>query len=53
MVTGDLGTYRSGYNPGGGVTFGTRTKFFVEARYHHMFTDIAAEVVPLTFGIRW
>jgi opacity protein-like surface antigen len=53
-VTGPLSPYKGGYNVGGGVTFGAHTKFFVEARYHHMFTtDVATEVVPLTFGIRW
>jgi opacity protein-like surface antigen len=53
-VTGDLGPYKSGYNVGGGVTFGSYTKFFAEVRYHHMFTPNApTTVVPLTFGIRW
>jgi opacity protein-like surface antigen len=53
MVTGNLSPYKGGYNVGGGVNFGTRTKFFVEVRYHRMFTDVATQVVPLTFGIRW
>ena len=53
MVTGSVSPYKGGYNVGGGVTFGAHTKFFIEARYHHMFTDVATEVVPLTFGIRW
>jgi opacity protein-like surface antigen len=53
-VTDNLSPYKGGYNVGGGVTFGAHTKFFVEVRYHHMFTTNAAtEVVPLTFGIRW
>jgi opacity protein-like surface antigen len=53
-VTGKLNPYKGGYNVGGGVTFGARTKFFVEVRYHHMFTtNVATELVPLTFGIRW
>jgi len=53
-VTGDLGVYTGGYNAGGGVTFGAHTKFFMEARYHHMFTTRnATQIVPITFGIRW
>ena len=53
-VTGNLSPYTGGYNVGGGVNFGANTKFFVEVRYHHMFTTRAAtEIVPLTFGIRW
>ena len=53
-VTGNLSIYKGGYNAGGGVTFGSRTKFFIETRYHHMFTPKAAtQVVPITFGIRW
>jgi len=41
-------------NVGGGVMFGSHTKFFAEVRYHHMFTTNAAtEIIPLTFGIRW
>jgi hypothetical protein len=36
------------------VNFGVRTKFFVEARYHHMFTtNSPTELIPLTFGVRW
>jgi hypothetical protein len=51
-VNGELGVYKGGYNVGGGVTFGAHTKFFAEIRYHHMLTT-QAELVPLTFGIRW
>jgi hypothetical protein len=54
IVSGDLGLYKGGYNAGGGVTFGTRTKFFAEVRYHHMFTsEVPTQVIPLSFGIRW
>jgi hypothetical protein len=53
-VTGNLNPYVGGYNVGGGVNIGTRTKFFVEVRYHHMFTsDSPTELIPLTFGVRW
>lgn len=53
-VSGSLNTYKGGYNAGGGVSFGTRTKFFVESRYQHMFTTVApTEIVPLIFGVRW
>jgi opacity protein-like surface antigen len=53
-ATGDLSPYKGGYNVGGGVMFGSHTKFFVEMRYHHMFTTNApTEIIPLSFGIRW
>ena len=53
-ISGNLNTYKGGFNVGGGVNFGGRTKFFVEARYHHMFTTHSpTELIPLTFGVRW
>jgi hypothetical protein len=53
-IIGNLNTYRGGFNVGGGVNIGTRTKFFVETRYHHMFTtNSPTELIPLTFGVRW
>jgi outer membrane protein with beta-barrel domain len=53
-VTGNVNPYTGGYNVGGGVNFGTGTKFFVEGRYHHMFTtNSPTQVIPLTFGVRW
>ena len=53
-ITGDFSVYKGGYNFGGGVTFTPHVKFFVETRYHHMFTSNGATtVIPLTFGIRW
>jgi len=53
-VTGDFNVYKGGYNFGGGVMFTPHVKFFVETRYHHMFTSKGATIViPLTFGIRW
>jgi hypothetical protein len=52
--TGNINPYVGGYNVGGGVNIGRRTKFFVEVRYHHMFTSNSpTELIPLTFGIRW
>jgi len=54
VMTGNLSTHKGGYNVGAGANFGAHTKFFVEARYHHMFTpNSATEIIPLTFGIRW
>ena len=53
-LRGNINPYKGGYNAGGGVNFGVRTKFFVEARYHHMFTtNSPTELIPLTFGARW
>lgn len=46
--------YKGGYNVGGGVNFGTRRKFFIDARYHHMFTtNSTTQIIPLSFGVRW
>jgi hypothetical protein len=45
-----------GVNAGGGFTFnvGGGTKFFVEARYHYVFTGgSGTQLVPVTFGFRW
>jgi hypothetical protein len=45
-----------GVNIGGGLTWnwGWGTKFFVEARYHYIFTSgTATQIVPVTFGFRW
>jgi hypothetical protein len=40
--------------PAARVNLGIRTKFFVETRYHRMFTtNSPAELVPITFGVRW
>jgi opacity protein-like surface antigen len=53
-ISDDLNTYKGGFNVGGGVNFGSHTKFFVEARYHHMFTTHSpTELIPLTVGVRW
>src|SRR5262245_35071277 len=53
IVTGNLSVYKAGYNAGGGVTFGAHTKFFIESRYHHMFTPRTLQIIPITFGVRW
>jgi len=54
FVTGNFNTYKGGYNFGAGVNFTPHVKFFVETRYHHMFTSNGATtIIPLTFGIRW
>lgn len=53
-IANDLNTYKGGFNVGAGMNFGAHTKFFVEARYHHMFTTHSpTEIVPLTVGVRW
>ena len=38
VTSGNISPYKGGYNVGGGVMFGSHTKFFAEVRYHHMFT---------------
>jgi len=50
--------YRPGVNGGGGFAFNlderSRTKFFVEARYHHMFLEgKGTDFIPVTFGVRF
>jgi Outer membrane protein beta-barrel domain len=45
-----------GVNAGLGLTWnwGWGTKFFIEARYHYIFTSgTATQIVPVTFGFRW
>lgn len=45
-----------GLNIGGGLTWniGWGTKFFVEARYHYIFTSgTPTQIIPVTFGFRW
>jgi len=52
--SGDGTITKGGYNVGGGVTFGAATKFFIDVRYHHMFTPRSpTELIPVTFGVRW
>jgi opacity protein-like surface antigen len=47
-------TYKGGLNVGAGFAYGGRAKFFVEARYHRMFTtNKDTAIVPITFGVRW
>jgi hypothetical protein len=53
-ITGNTSAYKGGFNVGGGFNFGIHHKFFVDGRYHHMFTNgFATELIPLTFGVRW
>jgi len=45
---------KGGFNTRGGVNFGSRTKFFIETRYHRTLTTNApTQVILLSFGIRW
>jgi hypothetical protein len=49
-------TDAGGVNIGMGLTcnLGWGTKFFVEARYHHIFTSGGdTELIPVTIGLRW
>jgi len=57
-VVASFRTTKGGFNAGGGfnVPLGkSRLKFFMEARYHRMFSSSGADLtyVPLTVGIRW
>jgi len=57
QVLAQFGTYKGGFNVGGGFSFRlgeSPFKFYTEARYHQMFnsgTDM--KFIPITFGIRW
>jgi len=45
-----------GINVGAGLTWniGWGTKFFMEARYHYLFTSgTPTQIIPITFGFRW
>jgi hypothetical protein len=56
QVLRSYSTTAGGLNIGGGVTFkigDSRVKAFVESRYHHMFSNPATTILPVTFGIRW
>jgi hypothetical protein len=46
---------KPGWNGGAGLSFGTRSKFYAEARYHRVIfgNDRYVDTVPVTFGIRW
>jgi opacity protein-like surface antigen len=58
QVVASSRTTKGGFNAGGGFNFplgGSKLKFFMEARYHRMFSSSGADItyVPVTFGIRW
>jgi opacity protein-like surface antigen len=65
VIIGDRSSNDFGMNFGGGVTFGSNAKFYVEMRYHYVWGPKVANPVsgqeastnagyfPLTFGVRW
>jgi opacity protein-like surface antigen len=57
VVISSFSVTKPGFNGGAGVSFRigqSRAKFYMEARYHHMYTSPqATSYVPVTFGIRW
>lgn len=46
---------KAGLNVGGGLLFGrSRTRFFVEARYHSVFVEgTNFNMIPITVGVQW
>ena len=63
-IIGDRSSTDFGFDFGGGVTFGTSAKFFVEVLYHYVWGDdftlpdgstrsSTAQYVPITFGVRF
>jgi hypothetical protein len=57
QIIGSFGQYKGGINGGAGMSFklgNSNVKAFAEARYHHIFTrNVATDMIPVTFGIRW
>ena len=56
QVLSSYSTTAGGLNIGGGITIKIgrgNAKAYVESRYHHMFSDPATTILPVTFGIRW
>jgi opacity protein-like surface antigen len=65
LIIGDKSSNNFGMNFGGGVTFGSDAKFYVEMRYHYVWgpkvvnpvsgleSSTNAGYFPLTFGVRW
>ena len=65
QIIGDRSSTDFGINFGGGITFGSAAKFYIEARYHYVWgpkitaagssTDYStnAQYFPLTFGVRF
>jgi hypothetical protein len=55
-VIGGRSSSAFGFNIGGGMTFPAYKGFrgYVEARYHHAFTNVNdTQMLPITAGIRW
>jgi hypothetical protein len=46
---------KPGFDAGAGISLGTKwhAKFYAEARYNRMFTDVPTDYIPVTFGVRW
>jgi opacity protein-like surface antigen len=57
QVLAEFGTYKAGFNFGGGFSFrlgGSPFKVYTEARYHEMFASGSnLTFVPITVGLRW
>ena len=56
QVLSSYSTTAGGLNIGGGITVKVgrgNTKLYVESRYHHMFSNPATNILPVTLGVRW
>lgn len=57
QIIGSFGQYKGGVDGGAGLSFklgSSNVKAFAEARYHHIFTrNVATDIIPITFGLRW
>ena len=58
IILGSFTQNNGGQNIGGGITVrvsgDSNASFFVETRYHYVFTTpVRTAVLPVTFGFRW
>jgi len=57
IITGSTSADAFGENIGGGITYRlgeSGIKFYTEFRYHHAdYNNVATNIIPLTFGVRW
>jgi len=57
QVIGSFGQTKGGLDAGVGMSFKlgrAKVKAFAEARYHHIYTrNVATDLLPITFGLRW
>ena len=55
IVKGSKSTTRLGWDAGVGYSFtpGQLSQFYIEAKYHAVYTGKTTEYIPVEFGVRW